>query len=259
MKNTDKVIVQNFGGTIFLPTKEEGRDMELKMGVPSTLTPYEKEISLEHLRLIHGKTDHIQTGRIELKKVEAFIDGDDGEIELVVNPAYEELDIDMDEVITAGDILDTILNPTKEKLSKVVKITELNIIDRFKCTLTSLKNLGNSDIPNRVSGLILSRRNEVYKNPGSIETKLTVRSTKSELDSKARETELKENIIKLTAQDKRISEQDKRISELEDFLKKSETRVKSAETKAKNLLKKSKEAKVNLVEVSEEENKDSAE
>jgi len=171
----DRYYVQNYHNFISLPTEDENKPVFIDAGDLNSLKPREKRLTFEQIQYINLYSDAFKTGRIEFRE-------EDGE------ELYEELQIEVDgsDYFTAEIILDIVKSPTKEKLEKVVKINDLNIIDLFRGIITSYKNLQSTDVSNRVMTVVNKRRDEIYKSPGT-PTTITLRKTTNEIEMEAKE------------------------------------------------------------------------
>ena len=78
--------------------------------------------------------------------------------------AYKEIQFaDWKSIITNQQIKDTLLNPTKDGLEKLISITNESIFNRVKSILVELKNSNADDISNRVIKVIDARWNEIRR------------------------------------------------------------------------------------------------
>ena len=78
---------------------------------------------------------------------------------------YKELKIDVNNnnYFTRQMIEDIILDPTDEKIAKIVRITNLDTMENFRRMLVKLTNDNEYDISNRVRDYIDARENELKK------------------------------------------------------------------------------------------------
>lgn len=78
---------------------------------------------------------------------------------------YKELKIDVNNnnYFTRQMIEDIILDPTDEKIAKIVRITSLDTMENFRRMLVKLTNDNEYDISNRVRDYIDARENELKK------------------------------------------------------------------------------------------------
>lgn len=211
----DKIFkVRNFYGMIEVPSEDEKLPILLEYGEINGLNPFEKELTFDQIKYINLRSDVFKTGRLE------FLEKDEAEL-------FKELDIyDMDMLFRARDIVDTIENPTLEKLERVIKIKDLNIIDLFRSLAVSIRNIDSQDISMNVLKVVNSRRDEIYKD-AEAPTKIKIRQTESELkrqreleEHEARETELIDENKKLKAEIAKLKKANK-SKDKEDTAKES--------------------------------------
>lgn len=89
------------------------------------------------------------------------------------------------DILTEKEIKDTILNPTKEKLERLVNITSLTVFDRVRGVLVSLQNSGEYDISERAAQVINYRYQELYRNKRKSE--IIIHKTKQEMLDEAKD------------------------------------------------------------------------
>lgn len=135
---------------VTIPTQinEDGYTFEPASDEQPTLIP----ISFSELRVVNGKSQIFKEGYLRFdKEVEAEV--------------YEALHIrDWENILSDDEIKEIIINPTKNKLETLIKITSISLFDRIRSTLTLLDNSGLYDISNRVIELITLRYREIYEN-----------------------------------------------------------------------------------------------
>lgn len=154
----------------------------------SEASPYTLQLSFAEIRGINSNSNVFREGYLRFHP--------DWEKEV-----YEKLGIrDYHEILTDNDIQDIILNPTKEKLEKVVSIQSTSLFERIRGMLVMLENQGRYDISTRVKGLINARYEELYR--GKRKSDIVVRSTqyeetaKAELEAKKKYEEETDNLKK---------------------------------------------------------------
>lgn len=161
-----KYKVRNFYEFISIPCEDDKKAVFLEYGNLNEMKPFEKMLTWEEIQHANIMSDVFKSGRLE------FLEADQEEL-------YEELEINADNVLTAQEVFDTVQNPTKEKLEKVVEVTSLNTIDLFRGLAISMRNLGNEDVSNRVLAVLNKRRDEIYKDPTKPST-ITIKKTRAE-------------------------------------------------------------------------------
>lgn len=112
-------------------------------------------MSFVEIQYINGKSDAFRTGLLRFEKDQE-------------KDVYEALNIsDWENIITNDFIEDAIVNSTKEKLQKLIGISNESIFDRVKTIFVRLQNSGEVDISNRVIKALNARteelRNRIYK------------------------------------------------------------------------------------------------
>ena len=107
-------------------------------------------LSFAEIRVINGQSQIFKEGYLRF----------DPDVE---EDVYNALNIrDWENILSDDEIKETIINPTKERLERLIKITSMALFDRIRTSLTVLKNIGLYDISNRVSDLITARYREIY-------------------------------------------------------------------------------------------------
>lgn len=133
------------------------------------------------------------------------------------------------DILTEKEIKDTILNPTKDKLEKLINITSLTVFDRVRGVLVSLQNSGQYDISERVVEVVNYRYQELYRNKRKSE--IIIHKTKQEMLDEA-----KDEII--------AKELEKAKKDLEEKIRK-EIKAEMIKEEKKNLKKKDNDKKEN--------------
>jgi hypothetical protein len=155
--------------------------------------PVINPISAVELRNIHSRSSIFTDGYLTFE--------DD-----VKKDVYEYLKINnWENILTQDDIIDTILNCTKEKLQKIIDITSLSYFERVRGIYVALKQ-SNADVSMRVANVIETRYKELRQNKykSAIQLKDVSFSSNDNNDDK-------ELIVK---QQKQIEEKDKELNEL---------------------------------------------
>lgn len=131
-------------------------------GIP-TMHP----MSFAEIQHLNGKSDCFRTGLLRFDK--------DQEEEV-----YITLNINnWKDIITNDFIEDAIVNSNKEKLQKLIDVTNQNIFDRVKTILIRLQNSGDVDISNRVINTLLARDEELKS--GKYKSEIVIKA-KEKLD-----------------------------------------------------------------------------
>ena len=204
MQITDQTIINIYNyadNPVSLPThiKPDGYWFEPAIdGVPSMIP-----ISFAEVRVANSQSQIFREGKLRFDKtLEQYV--------------YEALKIrDWESILTLKEIEDTILNPTQEKLEKVINITSISSFDRVRGALVSLQNTGQYDISQRVIDAINYRYQELYRNKRK--TEIVIHKTKQEMMD-----EVKDEIIQ-TELEKAKKELEKKIrAEIESELKKED-------------------------------------
>ncbi len=120
-----------------------------------------------------------------------------------------------DNILSQKDIMDIILNPTKQGLQKIIDIQTIGYFERVRGVFSSLKQTGIYDISIRVQSLIEARYNELKNNILKSKIVINTTSTSESLNDEYSNDEvkkLKEEIEILKSQIKTIST-NKNISE----------------------------------------------
>ena len=108
-------------------------------------------LSFAEIRVINGQSQIFKEGYLRF----------DSDIE---EDVYNALNIrDWQNILSDDEIKETIINPTKDKLERLLKITSLALFDRIRTTLVVLRNMGLYDISTRVSDMITARYGEIYE------------------------------------------------------------------------------------------------
>ncbi len=122
-------------------------------------------VTFSELNYVNSVSACIRTGLIELDKEYA-------------KELYSALNIsNPDGIITNLAIKDTILNPTKDKLAKIIDAIDDSIFVRINAIYRELINSGEYDISNRVSNVIETRLDEIRR--GILSSKISL-STKDD-------------------------------------------------------------------------------
>ena len=107
-------------------------------------------LSFSEIRVINGQSQIFKEGYL---RFEPDVEED----------VYNALNIrDWQNILSDDEIKEAIVNPTKERLERLIKITSMALFDRIRTTLTVLRNIGLYDISNRVSDLVTTRYREIY-------------------------------------------------------------------------------------------------
>lgn len=112
------------------------------------------------------------------------------------------------EILTDKEIEDTILNPSYEKLNKIVGITDIAPFERIRSAYVKLSNNENNDISSRVARVI-SQRYEELKN-GQKQTEISI----SKNDKRNKNTNLESLEMKNEALQRRIADMEKQFAQL---------------------------------------------
>jgi hypothetical protein len=170
--------------------------------------PVINPISAVELRNIHSRSTIFTDGYLTFE--------DD-----VKKDVYEYLKINnWENILTQDDIIDTILNCTKEKLQKIIDITSLSYFERVRGIYIALKQ-SNADVSMRVANVIEARYKELRQNKYKSAIQLKDVSFNSNDNND-------KNLI--VEQQKQIEEKDKTINELLARFAELESKLKQLET-----------------------------
>lgn len=122
----------------------------------------------------------------------------------VEKDVYEALQINnWEKIITNKEIEDAILNPDKDKLQKIVEITDSSIFDRVVAIYQGLINDGEHDISNRIMGIIDERKREFRRGMNVSRIQITakeVENQKSDIeDMKKQNADLQVQLAQMQA------------------------------------------------------------
>ena len=194
MQITDQTIINVFNysdNPVSLPThiKPDGYWFEpANNDIPSMLP-----ISFAEIRVANSQSDVFREGRLRFEKEHQ-------------EDIYKALSINnWEDILSDKEIKDIILNPTKEKLERIVNIISITAFDKVRGILVSLQNTGQYDISQRVIDTINYRYQELYR--GKRRTEIKVYKTKQEVMD-----EVKDEII--------ADELEKAKKELEEKIRK---------------------------------------
>lgn len=110
---------------------------------------------------------------------------------------YAELEVDKSKILFNEDIEDIILNPTKEKLQRLIEVVDSSVFDRVVTIHQGLMSSGAYDISNRVSSIIEARQKEFRRGVSSSKIQLVAKdiTPKNDLeDVKAQNSFLQEQL-----------------------------------------------------------------
>jgi hypothetical protein len=149
----------------------------------------ERDLTIEEIQYLNKNTMLFKQGYL------TFYDKDKEEM-------YNELNLKADNIISREEIIDTIENPTKEKLQKLVDIQSLQVFQRVKFELVGLLSIPNNII-NTVIQVIDMRYKELAKNQIRSDIEIGMVSVPHQADTQA----LQDEITKLKAQIKQMQKQ----------------------------------------------------
>ena len=142
-------------------------------------------ITFAEIRVVNGQSQVFREGRL---RFEPTIEQD----------VYETLRIrDWENILSNDEIKDIILNPTKEKLEKIVKITSMSLMDRVRGILAGIKNDNSYDIVERVVDVINARYKELYA--GRRKSEIEIYKTKQEMIEETKKDIIASEIDKIKA------------------------------------------------------------
>jgi hypothetical protein len=149
-------------------------------------SPYILPLTFGEIRFINGQSQIFREGFLRFEP----------EIEEEV---YKALQIhNWESIMSDKDIEDIILNPTKEKLDRLIKITSISLFERVRCILTKMKNIGVFDISNRVVDTIEYRYQELYRN--KLNSDIVIYKTKQEMMDEIKTDAFNNEIDKMKAE-----------------------------------------------------------
>ena len=161
-------------------------------------------MSAVEVKNIHSKS-HIFT--------DGYLTFDDSE----KSDIYEYLKIfNWEDILTQTDIIDAMLNCTKEKLQKIIDIKSISYFERIRGVYTALKQQ-RADISIRVADTIEARYRELLN--GKITTSIELVDTKYKDDSSLQDGVDKE---KIAAMEKQIKEKDAALKDMSERMAKLE-------------------------------------
>lgn len=135
-------------------------------------------ISVDQLQYINSNSSSVRNGLVRFDKNEE-------------DDIYKELGVDKSTILKNEEIDDIILNPTQEKLQKLLDIIDPSVFDRVVTIHQGLISSGAYDISNRVTLAIEEREKEFRRGMLKTNIKLT-----SKVEQKATNDEEVENIKK---------------------------------------------------------------
>lgn len=113
--------------------------------------PTYDSISVDQLQYINSNSNAVRNGLVRFDKDEE-------------DDIYAELGVDKSRIIKNEEIDDIILNPTQEKLQKLLDIVDPSVFDRVVTIHQGLISSGAYDISNRVTMAIEEREKEFRRN-----------------------------------------------------------------------------------------------
>jgi hypothetical protein len=123
--------------------------------------PYSIPLSYSEIRVINSQSDVFRNGLLWFDK----------EIEEEI---YTILGIrDWKNILSDLDIRNIILNPTKDGLEKIIKISNGSMFERVRGMFIQLQNTGMYDVSMRVANVINARYDELYMGKRNSEIKIT--------------------------------------------------------------------------------------
>ena len=122
--------------------------------------PTYDSISVDQLQYINSNSNAVRNGLVRFDKNEE-------------DDIYAELGVDKSRIIKNEEIDDIILNPTQEKLQKLLDIVDPSVFDRVVTIHQGLISSGAYDISNRVTMVIEEREKEFRRNILTTQIKLT--------------------------------------------------------------------------------------
>lgn len=122
--------------------------------------PTYDSISVDQLQYINSNSNAVRNGLVRFSKDEE-------------DDIYTELGVDKSRIIKNEEIDDIILNPTQEKLQKLLDIVDPSVFDRVVTIHQGLISSGAYDISNRVTMAIEEREKEFRRNILTTQIKLT--------------------------------------------------------------------------------------
>ncbi|MGR6760424.1 hypothetical protein ACU1JV_01080 [Paenibacillus sp. T2-29] len=123
---------------------------------------------------------------------------------------YEKLSIrDYKDILTNQDIKNIILRPTKEGLTKLIKIQSASLFERVRGLVIQLENTNFYDISTRVKSLIEERYKELYSGK---------RISEISIISSYGENPVDKQINNPSVDDNKVSQLEKEIAELKALL-----------------------------------------
>jgi hypothetical protein len=156
-------------------------------------------MSFTEIQHINGKSDCFRTGLLRFEK----------EYEKEI---YETLSIsNWENIITNEFIEDAIINPTIDKLQRLLEITNKSVFDRVRTILVRLQNSGSVDISHRVINTLKARQielqNRIYKSEILLKPVETSTPKDNEVDKlKTQVADLQAMVTQLLAKNKVESE-----------------------------------------------------
>lgn len=121
--------------------------------------PTYDSISVDQLQYINSNSNAVRNGLVRFDKNEE-------------DDIYAELGVDKSRIIKNEEIDDIILNPTQEKLQKLLDIIDPSVFDRVVTIHQGLISSGAYDISNRVTMVIEEREKEFRRNILTTQIKL---------------------------------------------------------------------------------------
>lgn len=177
-------VLNHSASRISLPTQinPDGYWFEASIdGVPSLIP-----MSFSEIRVANSQSQIFREGYLRFD-------------EDVEESVYEALKIrDWQDVLSDDEIRDILLNPTKDKLERIVRVTSMSMFDRIRSILISLDNAGTYDIPKRVADIVNNRYQELYR--GIRKSEITITKSQQEISNTLQSDVIADEIAKIKAE-----------------------------------------------------------
>lgn len=146
---------------------------------------------------------------------------------------YKALNIrEWTNILTDEDIKSAILEPTKAKLERLIKIDSASLFERVRGMATQLDNSGAYDVSTRVKNAINERYKELYA--GKRGTGIVIRETAAEIKAKEEEAQ-KKQLDELLAEERAKIEAEVRATVMAEIkAKEKEKKASDAKSRANN-------------------------
>ena len=202
IKTQENISVLNYGHSlVVISTKDRQYTFNpiSDDGIPSMIP-----LSYKEIEFVNSNSSVFRNGTLRFKE--------DKQEEI-----YEALRIvDWSDILFEDVIIDTISNPTLEKLQKIINVKTVAVIERVRGILVYLKNTGEADVSIKVDRIINERFKEISH--GQLKSNIVLRPKDTEIPVAAEDiNDLKSKNAEIEAQN---AEMAKRLADMEALVAK---------------------------------------